>query len=201
VLAASSIAWWIASSPFNASRNHAGRGLPLLKFSWVLMRSNLDEVLDLVELARRVGAAEIYLRHLVPFAELDVTSQLIFDMPHTTNHVLDEAWERTRRYGIRMTTLPKLPPGRLDLRQRLTLAYEQAREIGRDEGLGGVLAWPCASGACARKPAISLGSPSTFGRTEPSTRAVRGSRKRLSAIWPPAPERDLRLRRCPAPAR
>lgn len=126
---------------------------PVLKFSWVLMRSNLGEVLDLIELARRVSADEIYLRHLVPFAELDVTPQLIFDTPHSVNAVLDEAWSRCRRYGIRMTTLPKLPPGRLTLSQKLTLAYEQAREITRDEGVGGVLAvasrkWRLRAKAC-----------------------------------------------------
>lgn len=117
-----------------------GSKTPVVRFSWVLMRSNLDEVLELIELARRVGAGEIYLRHLVPFAELDVTRELVFDTPHTVNSVLDEAWARCRRYGIRMTSLPKLPPGRPSVSQRLALTWEQAREIARDEGLGGVLA-------------------------------------------------------------
>ncbi len=117
-----------------------GSRTPVLKFSWVLMRSNLDEVPELIELAHRVGADEVYLRHLVPFAELDVASQLVFDTPHIVNRVLDEAWSRARRYGIRMTTLPKLPPGRPTLGQLFTLGFEQAREIARDEGLGGVLA-------------------------------------------------------------
>jgi radical SAM protein with 4Fe4S-binding SPASM domain len=126
---------------------------PVLKFSWVLMRSNLDEVLGLVELARRVGAGEIYLRHLVPFAELDVSHELVFDTPHTVNAVLDEAWERARGYGIRMTSLPKLSPGRLSVSQKLVLSFEQAREIARDEGLGGVLAvvrrkWRLRTKAC-----------------------------------------------------
>lgn len=126
---------------------------PVLKFSWVLMRSNLHEVLDLVELARYVGAEEIYLRHLVPFAELDVSRELLFDTPHEVNEVLDEAWKRTRRYGIRMTTLPKLPPGLPTPFQSLTLVYEHAREIARDEGMGGVLAtvlrkWRLRAKAC-----------------------------------------------------
>lgn len=136
-------------------RIKAARGskTPALKFSWVLMRSNLHEVLDLVELANRVGAEEIYFRHLVPFAELDVSRELLFDTPHLVNEALDAAWTRSRRYGIRMTTLPMLPPGHPTLRQSLTIAYQHAREIARDEGLGGVLAtvqrkWRLRATAC-----------------------------------------------------
>lgn len=113
---------------------------PVVKLSWVLMRSNLHEVLDLVELAHEVEAGEIYLRHLVPFTELDVSDQLLVDHPRWTNWMIQQAWERCRSYGIRMTTLPILPPGRPSLAQQLVLAYGKVHETFTDEGLGGVIA-------------------------------------------------------------
>ncbi len=122
---------------FQRIRKERGVRFPELRLSWVLMRSNVDELNQLVELAHRVGVAEVYIRHLVPFEELDVNDELLTNEPERVNAALRSAYKRGRELGVRFVDLPIMAPERATWGQRLRLGAQHAASLVGDEGWGG----------------------------------------------------------------
>lgn len=77
-----------------------GSRLPLLRFNFVMMKSNIHQLPELVDLAARLGVAEVLCQHMVVFAERVRAEALIYDRERS-NHFVTVAKERARQHGIR----------------------------------------------------------------------------------------------------
>ena len=85
------------------------RGLtaPLMQFNVTLMRSNLLELDQFVDLAEECGVERIGCRHLMPYAGLDVAAESLFDIPMEANRAFRRFVERVERSPtVQLITFP-----------------------------------------------------------------------------------------------
>ncbi len=79
---------------------------PLLQFNVTLMKCNLDELCDFVDLAIELGVEQIACRHLMPYEGLEMASQSTSDEPERANARFHEFLEYASRAGVRVTSFP-----------------------------------------------------------------------------------------------
>jgi radical SAM protein with 4Fe4S-binding SPASM domain len=70
-----------------------------LSLTFVLMRSNVDELPDFVELAHAVGADAVWAQHVIPATE-DARDEPLIREPERYNRVLERTRARARALGI-----------------------------------------------------------------------------------------------------
>ncbi|MBI2838547.1 MAG: radical SAM protein [Acidobacteria bacterium] len=73
---------------------------PMLRFNWVLMKSNIHEIPAFIDLAARLGVEEVQTQHMVAFVDSIKNESLVFSKEQS-NHYIQQARERARRLGIR----------------------------------------------------------------------------------------------------
>ncbi len=85
---------------------------PIIRFNVIMMRSNLDEMIEMVDLAHKYGVEELDYRHIVLIKGLDVDNEsLYYTDHHYANSVMDKIIERANELGVEITHIPKFPDG------------------------------------------------------------------------------------------
>ncbi len=87
-----------------ARRRARGDGLPRVQFNVALMRSNVDELVEIVELAARLGVDAVAFRHLIVFEGLDMEAESLarHDKLHA-NRCIRGALQRAQALGVTVT--------------------------------------------------------------------------------------------------
>ncbi len=73
---------------------------PLLRFNFVLMKSNIHELPDFIDLAARLGVEEVQTQHMVIFVDQVRDEALVFHKQES-NHYIQKAIQRAQYHGIR----------------------------------------------------------------------------------------------------
>jgi len=73
---------------------------PLLRFNYVLMKNNIHELPEFIDLAAKLGVEEVQCQHMVIFVEGIKGEALIFDKERS-NLYISQAKDRASRHGIR----------------------------------------------------------------------------------------------------
>ena len=96
---------------------------PKLRFNMILMRSNVEEMTALVELAKRYNVEGVNFQHLVMFKGLNVRDESVFNMNHKyVNELMDKALERAEAMGITVVDMPKFPDVNITSRDKISKA-------------------------------------------------------------------------------
>jgi len=83
---------------------------PKLRFNVIMMRSNLEELIEIVELADRYCINELDFRHIVLIKGLDVHNESLYYMDHNyVNSVMDKVIKRAGELEVEVTQMPKFP--------------------------------------------------------------------------------------------
>jgi len=83
---------------------------PFIRFNYVIMKDNVNEVVDVVKLAREIGVNEINFRHLVPLKGLGVKLQSLKYNKSNSDTYLHKAKEDAQKFGISLIGFPLLEP-------------------------------------------------------------------------------------------
>jgi radical SAM protein with 4Fe4S-binding SPASM domain len=88
----------------------AGSRSPMITFNFVLMRSNVRELPDLVDLASRLGVEGIAAFHLTPYKGLELAGESLAGEAELCRETFETTRERARRAGVALA-LPRCPDG------------------------------------------------------------------------------------------
>lgn len=97
-------------SYLNEVKRRKQSNAPLMRFNFVLMKSNIHELPDLIRLAHRLGIEEVQTQHMVVFIDQLKDEALIFDKERSNRYVT-EAKSLAERYGIRFYHPPLFTVG------------------------------------------------------------------------------------------
>lgn len=87
-----------------ARRRERGSALPQVQFNVALMRSNAEELVEIVELAARLGVDAVAFRHLIVFEGLDMEAETLSRHDKVqANEYIRRALERAQVLGVRIT--------------------------------------------------------------------------------------------------
>lgn len=89
------------------ARAKAGRALPRLRFNVTLMRSNIEEVEELVTLAADLGVSLLDFRHLLVYEGLGMEQESLFFHQDLSDLWLARAREKARRLGLAFVQCPE----------------------------------------------------------------------------------------------
>lgn len=104
-------------------RDAARSPYPRLRLNFVLMRRNIEEVVEFIDLAHELGAEILDFRHVVIFdIARDMRDESLFGEPDLTNAWLELARARADELGLQIAYLPTFPR---------RLALERARRWWR----------------------------------------------------------------------
>lgn len=84
----------------NRLKKQKQSAVPLLRFNMVLMRSNIEELPEYVDLAARLGVEEVQTQHMVVFSDLVKNEALVFHK-ELANSCIEKARLRAESRGIR----------------------------------------------------------------------------------------------------
>lgn len=106
-----------------AARVKARKTIPRLRFNVTLMRSNIQEVEDLVILAADLGVSHLDFRHMLIYEGLEMEEESLFFHQDLSNLWLARARQKAKKLGItvvqcpepfgRQTGIPQKPKGAL----------------------------------------------------------------------------------------
>jgi uncharacterized Fe-S cluster-containing radical SAM superfamily protein len=87
-----------------ARRRERGTALPRIQFNVALMRSNVDELVEIMETAARLGVDAVAFRHLIVFEGLNMEQETLsrHDKTHANRCIL-QALLRARELGVTIT--------------------------------------------------------------------------------------------------
>ncbi|MCB2156533.1 radical SAM protein [bacterium] len=106
-------------------KERLGSSTPNVTFNYVLMRSNLDEVEEFIDLAVDLGGVAVDFRHIVPYDEADIADEMLDETMWTSERV-----EATRaaceRAGLHIVRLPVKPDDYVDTVDECGLPFEMA---------------------------------------------------------------------------
>ena len=80
--------------------------LPKLRFNCTMMRSNIEEIEDMVRLVKELGGEEIDFRHVIPFGGLDMDKESLFHFKELSNHQFDKARALANELGLEIADCP-----------------------------------------------------------------------------------------------
>ena len=80
---------------------------PALRFNITLMRSNIEEVERLVDLAAELKVSYLDFRHLVIYDGLGMESESLVHYKELSNYWLKKARERAEKLGLTILTIPQ----------------------------------------------------------------------------------------------
>lgn len=87
-------------SYLNELKQKKGCSWPMLRFNYVLMKSNIHELPEFIELAHRLGVVEVQTQHMVIFTNVVRDEALVFHK-ELSNRYVEEARKRAQQLGIR----------------------------------------------------------------------------------------------------
>lgn len=82
------------------AKRRARSEYPRITFNFVMMRSNVDELPELVRLAARLGVEGVAAMHLTPFEGLDLEDEQLDREPERSNAILRETRAEAARLGV-----------------------------------------------------------------------------------------------------
>ena len=97
---------------------------PRLHMSFVMMRSNIQELPQFVALAAELGAVVLYFTHLVPYDNLGTITESLGTNLSECDEYIDRALSLARQYGIHVV-LPRTRQVRIDFTLPRTSTSEQ----------------------------------------------------------------------------
>lgn len=84
-----------------------GKTTPLVQFNVTLMKSNLAELSEFVDLAEQCGVQRIGCRHLMPYEGLDMAGESLFDIKAEANEGFQKLIKRIERSpSVQLITFP-----------------------------------------------------------------------------------------------
>ena len=84
-----------------------GGRTPRIQFNIALMRSNLEELVEIIEMAARLGIDSVAFRHLIVFEGLDMESEsLVNHDKRLVNASIQRALERAHELGVTISNSP-----------------------------------------------------------------------------------------------
>jgi radical SAM protein with 4Fe4S-binding SPASM domain len=83
-----------------------GSPRPHLELTFVMMKTNIGELPEFVDLAARLGATTVNATHMLPFESLGIAHESCSLIKETTNEMLSRARARARKLGLRFTGPP-----------------------------------------------------------------------------------------------
>lgn len=89
-----------------AAKAAAGSRFPRLQFNIAMMRRNVDEMLDLMRLAHRLGVEELDLRHLVILEGLGMEQESLIGAKERSNRMMDQVRALCGDLGLDIVTAP-----------------------------------------------------------------------------------------------
>jgi radical SAM protein with 4Fe4S-binding SPASM domain len=89
-----------------AAKKRRGTEFPLVTFNYVLMRSNVDELPELVELGDRLGVDGIAAMHITPFKGLDMNEESLVHDKQRCNERVEQARALACERGIGFAVPP-----------------------------------------------------------------------------------------------
>lgn len=104
---------------------------PSVQINCILSRRNVAELGEIVDLAARLGAVELHLRHAIAIEGLDVESDSLAHAPDESDRAVRAAVRRAEHAGVRVPEPPLFavaaPVRRPSLRERMAGALRAAR--------------------------------------------------------------------------
>ncbi|HEX9638411.1 MAG TPA: radical SAM protein, partial [Acidobacteriota bacterium] len=88
-------------------KRRLGTPNPELRLNLTLMRRNVEQLEDYIELARNLGAARIDIRHVNPFDGLGMERESLVHFKALANRHLERARRRCLEYGIAIARWPE----------------------------------------------------------------------------------------------
>ncbi len=115
-----------------ALRKSENSSFPRIRLNYVLMKRNIEQVVDFVDLAADLGADILDFRHVVVFdvAE-EMRQESLLDSRERSNQWLLKAKERADRLGLQVPYLPLFP--RWPLKEDLRRWWDQYKKRWRGE--------------------------------------------------------------------
>lgn len=110
----------------NRCKEQVGSSAPIVNFSFVLMKSNLEEVPDFIRMAHDLKAVSIHLQHLIPYRNLDLEKESLVHEKTKCNRILEEARKVAQELGITL-----LEPGDFQLGENGRETHPQSLKEGR----------------------------------------------------------------------
>ena len=114
-----------------------GTALPLLRFNFVMMRCNIDELPSLIQLAAELGASQVTAQHMTIYEGTGTEDESLFWHQELTNRKLMEAHRFAALSGITFNAPPlfsavarRSGDGRWLLRSRLVTGFGVLRDFG-----------------------------------------------------------------------
>jgi len=83
-------------------RKKSGKKFPYLRMVFVGMKDNIDEFVDFVRLAKRLGMDEAKMVHMIAYSS-KTQDQILFYQQEKTNEILKKAKEVAQKIGIKLT--------------------------------------------------------------------------------------------------
>lgn len=96
---------------FQRIKREAGSQTPRLELMFVMMRRNICELPEFVEMAARLGANSVNTVHMVPFQELGMAGESCSLVKQTTNEMLRRARARAAELGLQFSGPPPFGEG------------------------------------------------------------------------------------------
>ncbi len=115
-----------------AVRKSENSSFPRIRLNYILMKRNIDQVVDFVDLAAELGADIVDFRHVVVYdvAE-EMRQESLLDSRELSNEWLLKAKERADRLGLQVPYLPLFP--RWPLKENLRRSWGQYKKRRRGE--------------------------------------------------------------------
>jgi radical SAM protein with 4Fe4S-binding SPASM domain len=84
---------------------------PHLELTFVMMKTNIEELPEFVELAARLGANSVNATHMVPFESLRMAHESCSLITEDTNKMLGHARKKARELGVQFSSPPLFGAG------------------------------------------------------------------------------------------
>lgn len=87
-------------------KREMGSQKPLLELTFVMMKSNIEELPEFIDMAATLGANSVNAVHMLPFESLEIAHESCSLIRETTNEMLTRARARAIELGLRFSAPP-----------------------------------------------------------------------------------------------
>jgi len=96
---------------FQSIKRELGSQTPHLELTFVMMKTNIGELPEFIDMAAELGANSVNATHMVPFERLGIAYESCSLVKETTNEMLMKARKRARELGLHFTGPPLFGKG------------------------------------------------------------------------------------------
>lgn len=93
---------------WKAARN---TDIPSVQINCILMKDNIGGLIQVIELAKDLGADELNIRHVIPIDGLEMQKQSLFDQQRMADRTVLAGSKRAKQIGLYMPTVPLFDEG------------------------------------------------------------------------------------------